>query len=155
MLKQVRKEKKLTQQEAASYLGISLRSYKSYENDESKRNTVKYNYILEKLNQLNPINEEQGILELDDIRKKCGDIFARYDISYCYLFGSYAKGKAAGNSDVDLLISTNVTGLQFYGLVEELREILHKKIDAISVQQLKENFELMNEVLKDGIKIYG
>lgn len=38
MLKKIRLEKKLTQQEAASFLGISLRSYKSYENDEDKRN---------------------------------------------------------------------------------------------------------------------
>ena len=32
-LKEIRKYKGLTQSECASYLGISLRSYKSYEND--------------------------------------------------------------------------------------------------------------------------
>lgn len=35
-IKEVRKEKKLTQQQAAEILGISLRSYKSYENDTDK-----------------------------------------------------------------------------------------------------------------------
>ncbi len=29
-------------------MGISLRSYKSYENDEEKIGTLKYNYIIEK-----------------------------------------------------------------------------------------------------------
>jgi hypothetical protein len=32
---------------------------------------------------------------------------------------------------------------------------LHKKIDLLDVKQLAGNAELLNEVLKDGIKIYG
>ena len=35
-LKTLRIEKKLTQQQVAELVGISLRSYKSYENDEEK-----------------------------------------------------------------------------------------------------------------------
>ena len=30
-------------------IGMSLRSYKSYENDKEKVGTIKYNYILDKL----------------------------------------------------------------------------------------------------------
>lgn len=155
MLKEIRIEKKLTQQEVATLLGISLRSYKSYENDKNKRNTIKYNYLLEKLQQINPINEEEGILEIEDIKRKCHPIFGEYKVEYCYLFGSYAKGKAKGTSDVDLLISVDVTGLKFFGLVEVLRETLHKRVDVIAVNQLKDNIDLTKEVLKDGIKIYG
>ena len=58
-------------------------------------------------------------------------------------------------SDVDLLISANVKGLKFYGLVEEIREALHKKVDVLEINQLKDNLELTQEILKDGIKIYG
>ena len=71
------------------------------------------------------------------------------------MFGSYAKGKALGNSDVDLLIGSSLSGIKYYGLVEELRQKLQKKIDALSFDQLKNNMELTNEVLKEGIKIYG
>lgn len=155
MLKQIRLEKKLTQQEVAGILGISLRSYKSYENDKDKVNSIKYNYILEKLQQINPINENEGVLKIEDISKKCSKVFGNYKVEYCYLFGSYAKAKAKGTSDVDLLISTEATGLKFYGLVEELRESLHKKVDVINVNQLKDNLDLIKEILKDGIKIYG
>ena len=35
-LKELRIEKKLTQQQVADMVGISLRSYKSYENDDNK-----------------------------------------------------------------------------------------------------------------------
>lgn len=58
-------------------------------------------------------------------------------------------------SDVDLLISTNVRGLKFYGLVEEIRSALHKKVDVLDLNQLRDNFELTKEILQDGIKIYG
>lgn len=154
-LKELRKEKGLTQENVAKMFGMSLRSYKSYENDKNKRGTMKYNYIYEKLEQYNAIDEEHGILKVEDIKKMSSEIFDQYDVSFCYLFGSYAKGNATPTSDVDLLISCNVRGLKFYGLVEKLREGLHKKVDLLDLNQLKGNFELTKEILKDGIKIYG
>ena len=75
------------------------------------------------------------------------------DVNFCYLFGSYAKAKPT--SDVDLLISANVKGLKFYGLVEEIRLKLNKKVDVLDINQLNNNIELTEEILKDGIKIYG
>ena len=154
-LKSIRLEKELTQQQAAGIVGVSLRSYKSYENDLDKRGNLKYNYIYEKLSRINPIDEEHGIVDLEYISRKCSEIFDKYKINFCYLFGSYAKGKAKDDSDVDLLISTEIKGLKFFGLVEELRNSLQKKVDVIEVAGLKDNVELLEEILKDGIKIYG
>ena len=165
-LKKMRTEKKMTQQQVADLVGISLRSYKSYENDEpatyvgteyieKKQGSLKYKYILEKLSEINPIDEEHGIIDIEYITEKCGNVFKKYDVNFCYLFGSYAKSKAKPTSDVDLLISANVKGLKFYGLVEEIREALHKKVDVLEINQLKDNLELTQEILKDGIKIYG
>jgi len=154
-LKSIRLDKELTQQQAAGIVGISLRSYKSYENDLDKRGNLKYNYIYEKLSQINPIDEEHGIVDLEYISRKCSEIFDKYKINFCYLFGSYAKGKAKDDSDVDLLISTEIKGLKFFGLVEEIRNSLHKKVDVIEVAGLMDNVELLEEILKDGIKIYG
>lgn len=56
-----------------------------------------------------------------------------YDVSFCYLFGSYAKGNAAPKSDVDFLISTDVKGLKFFGLVEDIRVVLHKRVDGLNM----------------------
>ena len=154
-LKTLRIEKKMTQQQVADLTGISLRTYKTYENEPEKADTIKYNYILDILSKTNVIDEEHGILEMNDIIEKCSRIFENYEVNYCYLFGSYAKNKATPTSDVDLLISTTIKGLKFYGLVEEIRTSLHKKVDVLDVNQLKDNIELVNEILKDGVKIYG
>ena len=154
-LRNIRKRCKLTQKEAAEILGVSLRSYKSYEKEPEKETSIKYQYMVDRLSALNPIDETHGILSLDDIRDQCKTIFAEYPISFAYLFGSYAKNKATETSDVDLLIATEITGLRFYGLVDKIKAALRKNVDVMTTDQLKDNKELIDEILRDGVKIYG
>ena len=154
-LKSCRLEKKLTQKEAAALLGISLRSYITYENDESKKTTPKYRFIMHEMERINPLDEENGVLSVKDIKSVCEKVLTEYPVDFCYLFGSYAKGKAVGKSDVDLLISTEITGLKFFEITERLRETLHKKVDLLDIKQLVGNENLLKVILKEGIKIYG
>ena len=154
-LKEIRKAKNLTQAQVAKLVSISLRSYKTYENDATKADSLKYNYIIEKLLQYNPIDEEHGILSISQITKLCKPVFEDYQISYAYLFGSYARGEAKETSDVDILVSSEVKGLKFYGFVEKIHEVLNKKTDVLDVGQLTGNIDLLNEILRDGIKIHG
>ena len=154
-LKELRKQKKLTQIECAKYLGIPVRTYQNYETDESKSTSMKYEFMIQKLEKYGFIDETHGILTVQQIKDICSDIFANYEIEYCYLFGSYAKGRATELSDVDLLISTPISGIRFFDLVESIREGLKKKVDVLSCEQLNNNPELINEILKDGVKIYG
>lgn len=154
-LKDLRIEKELTQIQASQYAGIPLRTYKQYENDETKTGTIKYQYLCEKLEKYNYIDEEHGILKIEKIKNILNKIFAEYNVDFCYLFGSYAKGTATEKSDIDLLISTNVEGLRFFGLIEKIRQETKKKIDLLDVRQLRDNTELITEILKTGIKIYG
>lgn len=114
-----------------------------------------YRLLLAEMSELGRLDEEHGILTTEEIREACGEIMKDYAVRYCYLFGSYAKGKATERSDVDLLVSSETTGLRFYELAEKLREKLRKKIDLLDVKQLAGNSELLDEVLKDGIRIYG
>ena len=155
LLRELRKEKKLTQVECAKYLGIPIRTYQNYETDESKASTMKYTYMLQKLQQYGFIDETHGILTVKQIQDTCSKVFVDFKVDYCYLFGSYAKGKATELSDVDLLISTSYSGIQFFELAETLRESLKKKVDVLNIEQLSNNTSLINEILKDGIKIYG
>ena len=153
-LKAIRKSKNLTQEQAANILAVSLRSYKDYENNSSKIGTIKYNYFIDTIGKYNPIDEDHGLLNVNIIKDKCSPIFQEYKITYAYLFGSYAKNKAKETSDVDLLVSADVKGLKFYGFVEKIKNTLQKKVDVLDTNQLKENMDLLNEILRDGIKIY-
>ena len=154
-LKSRRLQRKITQKEAAERIGISLRSYIMYENDESKEGTPKYRFLLQEMDRIILLDESHGILSIEEIKQKCADVFALYHVEFSYLFGSYAKGKATEKSDVDLLVSTERTGLTFFEMTERLRESLHKKVDLLDLKQLSNNENLLREVLKEGIKIYG
>jgi predicted nucleotidyltransferase len=145
----------MTQKEAALFLGVSDKTYFRYESEEKYINTLKYQKMCDLLSEKCRIDEEHGILTINEIKEVVSQVFKNYDINYCYLFGSYAKGKANEKSDVDLLIDSNVTGLKYYGLLQELIDSLHKKVDLIKVEQAKDNLAFINEILKDGVKIYG
>lgn len=77
---------------------------------------MKYEYMMQKLLGYGYVDENSGVLTLDKIKETCIEVFADYDVEYCYLFGSYAKGKAHEQSDVDLLVSANVSGMRFLNL---------------------------------------
>lgn len=154
-LRELRKQNQMTQVECAAYLGIPLRTYQNYETDERKRSSVKYMYMMQKLEQYGYVDETHGILSIQRIRDVCREVFSDFSVEYCYLFGSYAKGCANESSDVDLLIATSASGIRFYDLAEALREGLKKKVDLLNLAQLADNAELVNEILRDGIKIYG
>lgn len=154
-LKELRKQKGLTQKQVSEILNIPLRTYIRYESDEQKIDTLKYNYIFEKLQLVNLIDENNGILKLENIKSICGEVFAAYKINYCYLFGSYAKNKATPTSDIDLFVSSDLSGLKFFEMVEILREKLKKKVDVLNQKQIENNSVLVEEILSEGIKIYG
>lgn len=154
-LRDIRLENKLTQEEAANLLGVTRRTYVNYESGKIKESSLKYKYVVDILKKASLIDEDHGILTIDQIKEVCNEIFKNYQIDYCYLFGSYAKGKATEKSDVDLLIAMPVDGMKFFEIIETLRERLKKKVDLLDLTQLDNNPTLVNEILKDGVKIYG
>lgn len=154
-IRESREKLGMTQQEMAERLSISLRSYSDYELGKANLNTPKGKYIQSELEKMTFVDEEHGLLSIEEIREKVRKVLSKYDVSFCYLFGSYSRGQAKASSDIDLIISTTLKGLDFVGLIEELRDELHKKIDLINVKTLTDNPDLLMEVLKDGIRIYG
>jgi predicted nucleotidyltransferase len=150
-LKELRKNIGLTQPEAALLLNIPFRTYCRYEDDKQRENTFKYNQMIELLNRY----AETVVLKLDTIKSVVFDVLSKHDVSTCYLFGSYAKGKANNKSDIDLMIVSDVEGIEFYQMIDELESKLNKTVDLIRLDTAIQNVKLMNEILKDGIKIYG
>ena len=157
-LKETRKSFKLSQQDAANIANIPLRTYVRYEFDENYGDDLKRKMIMQMLSDTCEVTEERGVLSVAEIKEVVARVFDtdyKGEIEFCYLFGSYAKGYAKDSSDIDLFISTKLTGFRFAGISEKLRETLHKKIDLIRIDTIKDNTDLLNEIMKDGIKIYG
>lgn len=153
-LKNTRLSHGLTQTEAAKILGVSLRTYQRYE--LSNLQEAKETMFINAINSVFVVDEEHGVLTIDSIKELLIPVLKQFNISVCYLFGSYAKGKAGPMSDVDLLMDANqFHGLDFFGFVETLRTTLNKKVDLITTKQLLTSQELMETILKEGIRIYA
>ena len=157
-LLETRKQYNVSQVEVATLLGIPVRTYIRYEQDNNYGSELKRQTMINLINNKYEITEDKGLLNVDYIKKQLNTLFSnqyKEVVEFCYLFGSYAKGYATEKSDVDLCVSTSLKGLDFVGLSEDIRTLLHKKIDLIRFDTLKDNLELINEIMKDGIKIYG
>ena len=153
---ETRKEFGLSQQAAANIARMPLRSYVRYEGDNEYGSVLKREAIIKAIIAECEITEDKGVLSLNQIIKGVNNVITskyRSSVSLCYLFGSYAKGYATETSDVDLCVSTKLTGLKYIGLIETLRQELHKKIDLINLKNA--DHDLIYEIMKDGIKIYG
>lgn len=157
-LLQTRTHYGLTQKEVATALNIPVRTYIRYETDDNYGDVLKRQMMMQTLQQKFEITETKGVISLEFIRKTLAELFKtkyKSQVDFCYLFGSYAKGYATETSDVDLCVSTSLTGLAFVGLNEDIRNVLHKKVDLIRLNHLADNQDLLFEIMKDGIKIYG
>lgn len=152
----LRKEYGLSQLKAAEICSVPLRTYVRYESDNEYGNALKRKAMIAAIKDACEITEEKGILNINQIMKGVRNVInEKYQdsVTLVYLFGSYAKGYATEKSDVDLCIKTTLKGMKYVGITERLRLALHKRIDLINLNNA--DGELIYEIMKDGIKIYG
>ena len=154
-LRQKRKELGITQLQAAHACGVSRRTYQTYEETNNPNST--FNELIKKLDEMGVLDGSNYISNVKYIKFVCRQLFKeKYpEIECAYLFGSYARGEATGKSDIDILVVCPPMGMKFYGIAAELEERLHKQIDLYTHRQLEKNERFIEQILKDGIKIYG
>ena len=78
--------------------------------------------------------------EISQIKK----FFADKPVKKVYLFGSYARGEADENSDVDLLIDWDYSkhiGLNYVFWREDIEKILNKEVDFVSFEYVSPYIE--------------
>ena len=154
-LRKKRKELGITQIQAAKACGISRRTYQTYE--ETNNLNATYDELVRKLDEMGVLDGSNYISNPKYIRFVCNNLFKeKYpEIKCAFLFGSYARGDATGKSDIDIVVVCPPMGMKFYGVAAELEEKLHKTVDLHTHRQLVGNEKFLEEVLKEGVKIYG
>jgi len=79
------------------------------------------------------------ILTEDQIKHIVEDYFQDKPVKKIFLFGSYARGEANENSDVDLLVELDRSqhiGLSFFGWYQDLQDVFKRKVDVVSANGL-------------------
>lgn len=87
-------------------------------------------------------------------KEKIIEICERNDIEFCALFGSYARGEATEESDIDLLVRfSKPKGIEWLDAAFEIEDTLGRKVDLITEKSLH---PLIKEsVLQDLHILYG
>ena len=97
----------------------------------------------------------ESVYDIAEIQRRLEPVFRANGVKSAVLFGSYAKGEAAVNSDIDIMVDSGLRGLDFVGLIEYVREALEKNVDLIDIYYVDQNSPIEKEVSNTGISIYG
>lgn len=87
--------------------------------------------------QMEVLMKDECVYTLDEIAERIAPVAIKYNIPKVYIFGSYARGEATPDSDVDLMIEVgDLHGLEVIGALEEFKDVLEKPVDLITTRSL-------------------
>ena len=151
-IKSARKDRKMSQEELASMVGLSKCQISRLENGLSRSMTT-VDAVLKALSlapviELEPIRAELTSLNVLKILKKyLNDNAQKYGIKRMGLFGSYAREEQRLDSDVDICILLDKPSYMTRSIIQsELEALLGREVDVVSLSarmtpEFKENIE--------------
>ena len=98
--------------------------------------------------------------DLEEIKLVIAEICRKYQVWRIELFGSFARGTATDESDIDLLVTfspdTAVGLFEFVGLQQEISQRLNRPVDLLSRQsiEMSKNPTRRKAILENPMVIY-
>lgn len=78
-------------------------------------------------------------MSTQDIKTTIAEYFKTQPVLKAWLFGSFARGEETPDSDVDILVvldNSKPVGMRFFGMFEDLRELLGRDVDLVTERSL-------------------
>lgn len=91
---------------------------------------------------------------INEIKNKTTPIAKAYGIGRMSLFGSYARGEAKEDSDIDLYIERGrlKSLLQYFAFIDELEDVLNCHVDVVTTGI--EDKQFLSAIMKEGVLLY-
>ncbi|MCI8527131.1 MAG: nucleotidyltransferase domain-containing protein [Oscillospiraceae bacterium] len=96
-----------------------------------------------------------NVFTLKDIASRIRPVVKKYGIKEIYLFGSYARGEADENSDLDFLVfgGEDFKLTMIFAFAEELREVLKKDVDVFEINEIDKDSDLYDVIMKERLLV--
>ena len=94
-------------------------------------------------------------LSRTEIEQVIRELLHKYHAEYALLFGSYARGEATPNSDIDLVVvgGPGFRARDIFARGEELRQLTRKDADVFELRELNTGTPCYNTVMQEGVRI--
>lgn len=91
---------------------------------------------------------------INEIKNRTVPIAKAYGIGRMSLFGSYARGEAKDDSDIDLYIEKGrlKSLLQYFAFVDELENALDCHVDVVTTGI--EDKQFLSSIMQEGVLLY-
>ena len=98
---------------------------------------------------------DNRIFTLKDIVSLVKPIAEKYKVKEIYLFGSYARGEADGDSDLDFLVfgGENFKLTMIFALAEELKKKKKKDVDVFEINEINTDSDFYNIIMKERLLV--
>ncbi len=95
------------------------------------------------------------MLPLTTIENVIRQLLARYHAEYALLIGSYARGEATEDSDIDVVVfgGSQFKKTDFFAFAEDLRELTGKDVDAFEICEVNVGSPFYEAVMREGRRI--
>ena len=98
------------------------------------------------------------VYTLSQIQEKIVPICREWGIAKLLLFGSYARGEATENSDIDFVVydtENKLAGSGFYALVGDLRNIFNtNKVEVVDSSEIESIPWIAFNIKNEGVALY-
>lgn len=97
----------------------------------------------------------EKVISTDELMTAILKLLEKYHADNALLFGSYARGEATPDSDIDLIV---YGGERFYpadifAFAEDLFELTEKRVDVYEIHEIDDTSLFYKEIMKDVVMV--
>ena len=98
---------------------------------------------------------QTSVFTMEQIAAAVKPLADKYRVKEIYLFGSYARGEADENSDLDFLVfgGEMFRRTMIFALAAELREVLKKNVDVLEIAEVNPDSNFYQTIMKEKVLV--
>lgn len=95
------------------------------------------------------------IYTIENIKDIVIPIANKYNVQSIYLFGSYARGEANENSDLDFLVfgGENFKLTNIFALAEDLRNAFGRQVDVFEISEINIDSDFYSNIMNERLYV--
>lgn len=98
---------------------------------------------------------ENTVMNRAELMDMIAQLLKKYNASGALLFGSYARGEAEPDSDIDVMVigGKSFRLMDVFAIAEELHEMTGKAVDVYELTEINRDSEFYHSIMREGVTV--